>query len=431
MHTVLTRRIVAVQMVLLSFLAADQLLANCGATIYFGQQNPECGGGSYCYVRSPGLDTTASVLGSFWSLGYGNPVHGPGDDNGSWPAAEEWLRGYPQGSWLAGDWSSSLIDGCIAGRITPGETSEIMVAGLSDTDIFQEQGFFVAAAVARRPAAYPEFDFAVDIQQDLVLSQIPLPGFSVSSTGVMFGALSPGTVAAGFYTDGAASQGQVIVGYRVYWRAGSPPSDRRRSAWQPYSPLVPFGQSWSTSTCFCCGPSFTYSFAVALVFADGFETDHVSRQRTVNPCIPELSFDLDGDGDLPPEWGGGDCADWDSTIYSGAPEINDGIDNQCPWNPGHGSIDEIGGATGFYHPGDKTRFTWHSQSGATHYELARSDRPDFAGACTTATTPLATWTDPEDPASGSVFHYLVRAVTPHVGSWGTISAGLERSVACP
>jgi len=61
--------------------------------------------------------------------------------------------------------------------------------------------------------------------------------------------------------------------------------------------------------------------------------------------------DADGDGYGDPATAlclspASDCDDGHATVYPGAPELCDGIDNQCPGDPGHGSVDEIYGACG-------------------------------------------------------------------------------------
>jgi hypothetical protein len=55
--------------------------------------------------------------------------------------------------------------------------------------------------------------------------------------------------------------------------------------------------------------------------------------------------DFDGDGRFKFPLGT-DCNDWLPTVYAGAPEICDGIDNQCPGDPGYRIVDEgCSGAT--------------------------------------------------------------------------------------
>lgn len=416
-----------------AFLSSGTARASCSGTISFGQQNGPCGGSAYCYVVSPGVSTTESILGSFWSLATGNPTVGAGDDNGFWQAQETWLQQYGSVSSITGTWSSSsAIDGCIAGRVPPGESSEVMVVGLSDTDALGKTGYFAVAAAGRHPGAFPEFDFAPGIGMDIDLVPIPTPRLLWSGHVFSFLPIRPEGVAPGFYSDGSATLTQAIRGYRIYhqnkfsWEA--PPTDRRGSAWTETSPVVPLGQPWSGTMEFCTGEFDVTYFAVALAFDGGFETQHVSRDVRLNPCIPESVFDQDGDGWLPDD--GGDCNDFDPTIHPGAPETNDGLDNQCGYEPGSGSIDEISGVTGFYHAADKTRLSWSSQYQASLYEVSRSDRPDFAGPCPTSTTIRTIWIDRDVPPSRGVFYYLVRAVAPHVGSWGTRSSGVERTNVC-
>ena len=79
--------------------------------------------------------------------------------------------------------------------------------------------------------------------------------------------------------------------------------------------------------------------------------------------------DADGDGSSCY-----DCNDHSSTTYPGAPEVNDGIDNQCPGESGSGLVDEISGQSGFNTPGNDTLYSWTAQAGASLYDVARSGR---------------------------------------------------------
>ena len=127
--------------------------------------------------------------------------------------------------------------------------------------------------------------------------------------------------------------------------------------------------------------------------------------------------------------GGGDCDDTNLYIYPGAPEVNDGIDNQCPGDPGYGVIDETSGNCGFNNPNDKSEYSWPAQPGAVQYEVVRSDRPDFYSGCTFLTT-TETAIVAEDPEVGETHFYLNRPVAPFMGSWGQDSLLNERFPPC-
>jgi hypothetical protein len=96
---------------------------------------------------------------------------------------------------------------------------------------------------------------------------------------------------------------------------------------------------------------------------------------------PEADFDGDGEGSC-----AGDCNDGNPLTYSGAPEVNDTLDNQCPGDAGFGLVDEVSGISGFSIPGDPTRFCWTAQAGATEYLALRSSGAGFSGGCASAQT---------------------------------------------
>ncbi len=158
------------------------------------------------------------------------------------------------------------------------------------------------------------------------------------------------------------------------------------------------------------------------------------------PTVPndELDGDADGwvacspwQGDEPGVSGGGDCDPNDGTTHPGAPERNDGLDNQCPGDPGFGVVDETSGDSGFHDPADRDRYCWDPQTGATEYEVRRSGAPSFPSGCAGTTTTETCWTDSELPPGGSAFHYLNRPLSPLTGSWGQDSTGSERTDICP
>jgi hypothetical protein len=128
---------------------------------------------------------------------------------------------------------------------------------------------------------------------------------------------------------------------------------------------------------------------------------------------------------------GGDCDDASDDTYAGAVEINDGLDNQCPDDDGYGLVDEIEDECGFLNPNDRNEFSWTPQVGATSYEVARSANGYFVTDCELTQTTESSWIDTDPLPAGGRYHYLVRALQPHAGSWGESSAGLERTWVCP
>ncbi len=146
------------------------------------------------------------------------------------------------------------------------------------------------------------------------------------------------------------------------------------------------------------------------------EVDHFSEYRLFAPC-----------------WAAGKvctCGVGDPDVYPRAPEINDGRDNQCPGDPGFGMIDELSGSCGFESFASVSSFIWSAQQGATLYQVLRGDGGEFDGSCAYVTTPAARWDDPEEPAPGAAFYYVVRPLLSHGGSWGGDASGVERAPSC-
>jgi len=182
-----------------------------------------------------------------------------------------------------------------------------------------------------------------------------------------------------------------------------------------------------------CNDDDASVFPGAAQLCDGLAND---CNDPIWPAASSGELDGDGDGyvecapwagDAPPVIAGGDCDDTDPWTHPGAQEVNDGQDNQCPESAGYGVVDEISGTASFI---DGSTFAWPAQQAATLYEVARSPQPDLSTDCLQVQTSGTSWIDAGTPVSGGVYHYLVRAVAPNVGSWGQDSAGSERSGVC-
>ena len=143
---------------------------------------------------------------------------------------------------------------------------------------------------------------------------------------------------------------------------------------------------------------------------------------TVNPL--QENADGDGSGDLC------DCAPSDPDVWIGAPEINDGRDNQCPGGTGHGLVDEISGLAGFTNKEDPTEFCWVPQQRATLYRWVRAGDAIFTKGCLSGFTDRTCINDAETPRARELLYYLVGAVEPNRGSYGEDSSMVERTV-CP
>jgi len=326
--------------------------------------NPSGFFSGYSYVISPGGNTPATIEGSFWALGFGDPAIGAGVDNGGWDDDETgaggssgWLR-RTTANYLAGAWSSSAeIDGCIDGRIAPGKSGEVMLVALSDSDA--ARGYFAVAGVARS-AQGSFFDFTFP-GQDLALVPIPPPSVvGASRTGqhaVQARIRGPllASVVSGFRGDGSIAASEAILGFRIYKHAAAPdpiPPDRMGPGWVPASASAPLGETVTISV--DCGCHENAYLATSLVLDGGFETRHLSQVIPIT-CSPPLCEywpwpDFDGDGyTLDPCCGLGlDCDDGNPDVHPGATEVCNGIDDNCDALVDENAEGEDSDADGFH-----------------------------------------------------------------------------------
>jgi hypothetical protein len=192
--------------------------------------------------------------------------------------------------------------------------------------------------------------------------------------------------------------------------------------------FVSVATTCGVGACSATGHTVCVNGTIADTCVPGTPGPEVGCDGIDNDCNPATPDVMDGDGDS--VTCASDCNDADPAVFPGAPEINDGKDNQCPGDAGYGLIDEISSHAGFLTPGDKTAYSWPAQSGATAYEVARADSSDFSSGCQSNQTSTPSWIDAAVPTSGKAFYYLVRAVTPFTGTWGKRSSGAQRTVSC-
>ncbi|HXH27619.1 MAG TPA: hypothetical protein VNL37_01155, partial [Candidatus Polarisedimenticolia bacterium] len=163
-----------------------------------------------------------------------------------------------------------------------------------------------------------------------------------------------------------------------------------------------------------------------------------TRPSPGSTCPTDLCADADGDGyggpsippcpaDVPV-----DCDDGAPDTFPGAWEVNDGLDNECPGDPGFGLVDEITGDSVWLDP-TNSYFCLGHQAGAIAFQLAVSDQKEFLkgqGQTCTLRTVSQCSTLTETPPVGEVYYYLGRSLTPYTGSWGRDSSGTERQGVC-
>ena len=131
-----------------------------------------------------------------------------------------------------------------------------------------------------------------------------------------------------------------------FWYCTNPPREGSSTCFDPPGPSggtlgVLRGGSWNDEP----WRSLTVSYRLDMG-ADFEGESHGFRCARSRGCIDN---DHDGYGDpasldcLHPRWYEEDCDDANRDVYPGAPELCDGVDNQCPRDTGYGEVDETCG----------------------------------------------------------------------------------------
>jgi hypothetical protein len=132
-------------------------------------------------------------------------------------------------------------------------------------------------------------------------------------------------------------------------------------------------------------------------------------------------------------------------VHLGPDADADGIANACDCaSADGGTYDPPGEAAALGFDADKSTFTWASLAreagNGTLYDAVRGDLGTLrasgsiaASTCFGTATTATTRSDPQSPAAGDGYYYLVSARNAcGIGGWGTTSAGVSRVHAvCP
>lgn len=303
------------------------------------------GSGDYSYVLTPGYidplpgypgvyvgpSFSPSIRGAFWIIGAGDPTVGLGVDSGSYPARDGsdpyagWLVYYPgYAGFLDGDWTEPRIDGCPDDTPSP----RCMAVLLGDQDD-SGNGYFALLTAQREPD--DTFDFSRAGSAPVILAELPVPELSAAALGSNRYAVEvapPDPGPSGFYEDFTCFQ-TLVTGYRVYG-ADVPlgedgPVDRDPAAgWIDLTGVVADGMPASFEL--DCSAAMDRFVAISLVFDGGYETPFLSANSVRIRCDAACpGLDVDGDGFCTDD----DCDDGQATVYPGAPEICDGLPNEC------------------------------------------------------------------------------------------------------
>ena len=286
------------------------------------------------YIYTPGIDpeTSANALSitddfdaDFWALGTGNPEFLAGNDSGDFGPIDDWILTYPgYPPYILGTWAQSpAIDGCV----TAGDEPFCTVVLLQD----RAEGVGYYALLSSLADVNINFSYRQPGDAPIILTEIPqaplLDQEQIDATRVQVRLGAP-DVGGGNYL----ACGNEQAGHRIFQQVAA------RGATMPSDPSIE-GGGWIAASDdlapgeiaeleFDCASGNDIFLATQLLFDSGYRTENLSAPIRVS-CSGCVGIDEDGDGfclddELLP-----DCDDTDPTVFPDAPQLCDGINNDC------------------------------------------------------------------------------------------------------
>jgi hypothetical protein len=247
--------------------------------------------GLFCYLTSPGANSSSSIKADYWQLGAGSPTDGTGVDNGTY----EWDGSNGSQPWavlFTGGWSinttinnGAATDGCPS--VNP------LTFQFSDTDAAGLTGYYATHSVANSSDIYDLGLHGGNI--DLV--QIPQPSITASSrpdtSNVTLTVSWTNNIASAHTTSNATAATTVVRKWRVLKRhSGSgDPVGRAVASWTQVHESAD-GTGGNTSASFTMGCSaLTDDAYLALlpVYDSGFTPAYVGPSSTRIECDPNIA----------------------------------------------------------------------------------------------------------------------------------------------
>lgn len=328
-----------VAVIVVASASVSTLTASCLFANQFKQFN---GGGDYGYLRfgagesSPDGDLANSHSGSFWLLGNranNGDACDPNTEAGADPA-DGWLSHYPSGPYPGGWYlNGDLTSGCVQGCPANGD----MVIVVEDKINGEESARFAVFRPEYDPLRAIQYDMTPhsgggNWPVDVLARDLPRPVVTASdrASDVVTLDLSVADIAEAHY-DGEKGKDpyQAITAYTLMSQTVSqlspdPPRDRS-AGWSTLqiAPTGLGGSSFAGIAVDCSDPNTSVFLAIGLELDNDYLTRYVSRP-TIIDCACSGDNDSDGFDNC-----GADCDDANPDVFPGAPQVCDGVNNDC------------------------------------------------------------------------------------------------------